>query len=616
MTKLSSQTSALIPILSLTDKPDIDFQLDKLRNKLVGRKKSVKKILFINPVQINIDEIDLTIARNRRYYVYPPYGIGILNTLIRNRGYDSAVIDLNYVAFEFIHRRPNALHDEIKAEVEAVLAKALREESPDVVGVSCTFTMNHSSMSQIFRQVRKFDPEIITLAGGVHVTNASEFVLRDIPEIDLVQTHEAEESFPDLIDFLSNGYDGIVGQIVFLLDRDIVQISTKKVPSGVSLDVVPNYGGLPLGSYSSLGEIGTFRYWRPKESNSGSILSNKGCRARCSFCSVPNFNGKGVRGKSVQTVIDEIKKQNQEYGIDHFTWLDDDLFYDAKRALELFNRISQENLNITWDASNGLIASAAVTNPDVVAAAAQSGCIGAYFGIESGNDEILKKIHKPSGVKHYRQLGPLMNSYPQIFTRGFLIIGFPNETLNQILDTIRVSVDMGLDWYSIQLLTPLPSTEIYNEMVQAGKAKADTLNIEGGGYTMFSVRESERQRKIEKSYQRDINDFTNLLEANGQHIPTQAELDDLWFWTDYTINYKPIFTQTDPNKLMKLECFLSDISDRMTRDNALANYFLSIVLEKLGKQQESQNRLSNTRKHLSTSDYWLERFKILNLPIN
>ena len=92
-----------------------------------------------------------------------------------------------------------------------------------------------------------------------------------------------------------------------------------------------------------------------------------------------------------------------------------------------------------------------------------------------------------------------MNKYPKIFTRGFLIIGFPNETLQQVLDTINVSVEMALDWYTVQLLTPLPSTEIYtNQMIQAGKAKKGELNLDGEGFTIFSVRESERQRKIEE----------------------------------------------------------------------------------------------------------------------
>ena len=80
--------------------------------------------------------------------------------------------------------------------------------------------------------------------------------------------------------------------------------------------------------------------------------------------------------------------------------------------------------------SNGIIASAAVVHPELVAASAESGCIGMYFGIESGNDKILKAIYKPSSVKQYLKLGDLMKKYPRIFTRGFLIIGFPHENLS------------------------------------------------------------------------------------------------------------------------------------------------------------------------------------------
>ena len=82
------------------------------------------------------------------------------------------------------------------------------------------------------------------------------------------------------------------------------------------------------------------------------------------------------------------------------------------------------------------------------------------FGIESGNPEILKKSINHLELKHYMKLGGLMDQYPKIFTRGFLIIGFPNETYGQMLDTVKVSQAMKLDWYTVQL-TPLPNTEIY-----------------------------------------------------------------------------------------------------------------------------------------------------------
>ena len=146
---------------------------------------------------------------------------------------------------------------------------------------------------------------------------------------------------------------------------------------------------------TNLGEIGTFRYWRPQNSKGTAVLANKGCRARCSFCSVRNFNGKGVRGRNIDSVVDELQFLKETYGINHFMWLDDDLLFDRERTIGIFNEIVKRNLNITWDASNGIIASAAVAHPELIDVAEKSGCIGAYFGIESGNDEILKAFINP-----------------------------------------------------------------------------------------------------------------------------------------------------------------------------------------------------------------------------
>jgi hypothetical protein len=174
---------------------------------------------------------------------------------------------------------------------------------------------------------------------------------------------------------------------------------------------------------------------------------------------------------------------------------------------------------------------------------------------------------------------------------------------------------MGLDWYTVQLLTPLPSTEIYDQMVESGKAKKNDLNLEGEGFTMFSVRESERQRKQEESNKRNNKDFINLLNSKSDHIPTQAELNDLWFLTDYEINYKPILKMDDVWRLKKLEAFLTDVSDRMTRDNPLSNYFLSIVLKKIKKIEESKKRINLVKKYLEKSEHWQQRFKAINLNL-
>jgi radical SAM superfamily enzyme YgiQ (UPF0313 family) len=590
---------------------DID---KKLNEKLLNLKTRVKKVLLIQPIQIEEEKIDIKIALNKRYYMYPPYGLGILNTIVRNSNYESDILDLNFETFKIIHKEKNINSKELTKGWKKILVQKLKDYKPDMVGVSCTFTMNHKNMMDVFYEVKKFDKEIISVAGGVHVSNATELVLKEGTNIDFASTYESEVSFIDFIDYI-NKKDKKLSQLAFFQDEKFYEIKARNAPEGEHINVIPSYGNLALNELTDLGEIGTFRYWRPKNSKGSAVLANKGCRARCSFCSVRNFNGKGVRQKSTQTVVDEIKGLYENFGINHITWLDDDLFFNKERTLDLFNKIVQENLKITWDASNGLIASAAVAHPELIDAAEKSGCIGAYFGIESGNDQILKEIHKPSGVKHYKKLGPLMNKHPKIFTRGFLIVGFPNETLQQVLDTINVSVEMALDWYTVQLLTPLPSTEIYDQMIEAGKAKKGELNLDGDGFTMFSVRESERQRKIEESNKRSNDDFVNLLNKNRDYVPNQKELSDIWFLADYEINYKPILKQKDNFKLLKLEKFLTDVSNRMTRDNPLSNYYLSIVKRKLKKENEAKKIDKKVVEYLDKSQYWTQRFKTLNLEV-
>ena len=584
----------------------------KKKLDLIGKRK-VKNILLVQPIQISEKKLDIKISLNKRYYMYPPYALGILNTVLKKNNYNSSITDLNFEVFNYIYNNNNCKSSELTNKWKNVLEKKLSDHDVDVVGVSCTFTMNHENMIEIFNEVKKFNKSIITIAGGVHVSNATEFVLKEGKNIDFAVKYEAEKSFVNFLDFINGKISSEPYQVSTILNEKLYQISDRKNPEGNELNAIPDYDEIDISKLTELGEIGTFRYWRPKDSKGSAVLSNKGCRAKCSFCSVRNFNGKGVRAKSVQTVIDELKGLKENYGINHITWLDDDLLFDTDRTLNLFNEIVRNNLNVTWDASNGLIASATVAHPELIDAAEKSGCIGAYFGIESGNEQILRKIYKPSGIKHYLKLGELMKKHEKIFTRGFLIIGFPDETLSQILDTINISKKMSLDWYTVQLLTPLPSTEIYDQMVDAGKIEKDKLNLDGEGFTMFSVRESERQRKIEEKNKRDNSDFTNLLNANRSHIPTQKELNDLWFLTDYEINYKPIINQENPNKLKKLERFLTDVSDRMTRDNPLSNYFLSIVKKKLNKHSEAKDKMLLVHQYLRKSNYWKQRFKTLNL---
>ena len=587
--------------------------IDKMRDRI---KSPCKKILLVQPVQITEDGIDIKIALNKRYYMYPPYSLGVLTTNLKKRGYDVSILDLNFDLFKifFENSTESFLNDRITDIWKKRLEEKIKNFEPDLIGLSCTFTMGHDLLIRTADFSKSINPKIPIIAGGVHVTNAPEMVLKEGKNIDFISLYEGDISFCDFADIVNNKKsEETLSQIGTRIDKQYIRIDKRTAPASEELNTIPDYDNLSIGEYNNFGEIGTFRYWRNKDAIGSPVLSNKGCRARCTFCSVANFNGSGVRGRSVKSVVDEIQHLKEDYNVDHITWLDDDLFYNTKRTLSLFEEISNRKLDITWDASNGIIGSAAVMHEELIHAASESGCIGMYFGIESGNDQILRKIKKPSAVKHFLKLGKLMDKYPNIFTRGFLIMGFPNETLGQIYDTIKLSHEMNLDWYTVQLLTPLPSTAIYNEMVEAGTIEGGSLNIDGEGFTMFSVRESERQRRKERQQKTNAKEFHNMFKNNLDRVPTKSELTELWLLVDYLINYQRIIETNDRVKLKKLQRFLTDVSDRMTIGNPISNLFLGIVETKLGRNIEADRRKLLAKEYISESKYWQTRFDSLNL---
>ena len=97
-------------------------------------------------------------------------------------------------------------------------------------------------------------------------------------------------------------------------------------------------------------------------------------------------------------------------------------------------------------------------------------------------DKVLREVHKPSGKKHYLALEHKLKKYPQIFTKGFLMVGFPNETLAQIKETIDMAIQINLDWYTIQVAHPLPKTEMHTQMVQMGEIIEDAVDAEKLNY--------------------------------------------------------------------------------------------------------------------------------------
>jgi len=602
-----SQTS-----VAIQDKEKLDSKTAIGKRILSLFPNGCNRILLVNPVQVPEEDFNNDVAVDNRYPVYPPYGLGVLSAELRRRGYETELLDLNFIVQDDLKNKEAAgnLKDFNYRQWEGILRAKLDEFKPDVIGTGCMFTITYRQMKRTTDFIKAHTPTLPVIAGGVHTSQSMELVFNDCDSVDFISLYEGNASFGDMVDFINGKCSSDkLSQMAAKVNGEIVALKERAVKDAASVNIRPFYHDLDIGKYSpARGRIGTYYWLWPEGTRASTVLSNVGCRAQCTFCSVRNFNGEGVFNRDVNNVVDELQHLKETYGISHIMWLDDDLLFNEKRAIALFNEIARRNLGITWDATNGIIASA--VTEDIAGAAAASGCIGLSIGIESGNAQILRNVRKPSGLRHFYRASEILHKYPQIFLKGLLICGFPDETIGMQMETVKLGMDIQLDWYTIQPLNLIPGVEITNHALVKGiiekKALIDGTERPFVGSTGGQIRREDKERiQAEK--------FEDLLAGDPSRVPARSEIKDIWFLMDYKINYERIEKLDSKIKLEMLRKLFINICDNTHKENAMGNLYFALIDAKLGHWEDAKRRIALARKFSEASAYWKVRFDVLNV---
>ena len=581
-------------------------------------KRKIKKILLIQPPDLDASKFSTGLATRKRYWNYPPYGLLLLARVAETFGCESRCINMQHTLLEHVtDMDPAKLADfDYQAFVEGSIKDAIADFAPDLVGVTCMFSLTHPSFINVIDLVKKHSDAPVSI-GGVHVTNAytdtktRKSFLSSATAADLIFLKEADTSFAALLKFVNEG-GPFPGQVAVKSGDEYLDLPFPARPSEGETNFIPSYQLSPPTNLSRVGRIGTFEAILPADTGIATVLFNRGCRAECTFCSVRNFNGKGVRGRTVASVIDELKILKYDYGINHIMWLDDDLLNDWRKSVELFNAMTRENLKMTWDTTNGVIA--ASCSDEVIGAAAASGCVGIILGMESGNDEILKKIKKPGNVRHFLKAAEVLGKYPQINSRVFVMIGFPGETFSQMRESHQVVKEMNVDWANINILQPLPNTPIFDEMVQAGMIDPDGMKFEDVSFSLGASGKLSGRRLGGKDMLAES--FDDVFRSHAaSSIPVRAELDDIWAYMNFHLNFQKLDSITNPEKLGIQYKWLSSICDTLAPTNAFAKYY-KCKLEVKMKGQANPKSLNDLKSNLAEQPYWLTRFSEFSLSVD
>lgn len=190
------------------------------------------------------------------------------------------------------------------------------------------------------------------------------------------------------------------------------------------------------------------------------IFTSRGCPGRCAYCAGALF-GKKFRFRSADSVVDEMIALNWAYGTRHFYFVDDAMSMDRRRTERICRRLIDEKLGFTWNMMTRIDA----VDEELLALAARAGCVQIDYGIESGNPETLKKIHKPHTAEMVRRIIPLTRRCG-IRPVGFFILGFPWENPQTTDATLQLMRDLSpfivFQPAIASIIVPFPGTEIYD----------------------------------------------------------------------------------------------------------------------------------------------------------
>jgi radical SAM superfamily enzyme YgiQ (UPF0313 family) len=565
----------------------------------------VKKILLVNPPDVDSSLFDWATAKRGRANNYPAYGLGVLARHLLNNGFEPEILNLNHELLKIVHASDVPIEYDFIWKV--ILADKVQKFEPDFIGVTCLFSVTGQSLVNVCKFLKSIT-EVPVAIGGVHVTHDVENILKET-QADMAFLNESEKA---LIKYLKG--EGLF-QVIIRGETELEKHLEKVLPAEDELNVIPPFEMMDVENHSLYGTLGSWYGFRYKDTRIATALSNRGCRAHCSFCNVRSFNGVGVRQRSIESVLDELSIL-RDRGVGHIIWLDDDLLMREERAIALFDGMVKRKLNMTWDATNGVIA--ASLKRDVVAAAAASGCIGLALGIESGNEQILRSIKKPGTPRIFRRAAEVLKDFPQINVRALLIIGFPGETMGQIQDTINLCEEMNLDWHNLAILQPWKNTPIYDAMVdqgllgEEGKLKDDTSPYQLGPY---SRQRAVEQGKIQQSHYGEKKGGSGLVDFSDlNRVPKTRELDDIWFYMNVRLNFERLFRETRQVKLKQQLTWLEYVSTKTAPDNALILYFYAYLQWKvLGEIDE--DLIWAIAERLDDSEYWREKFDLFGLDL-
>ena len=392
----------------------------------------------------------------------PCIAFAYLSAYLRAHGYEVLWVDAIGEGLNQTSELPNHPGYSIQGlTFEEVLARL--PDDVGIVGLSGMFSGEWPVMRDLITCIREKLPEALLVAGGEHVTALSEYSLRDCPQLDLCVRGEGEHTFLEVCKAFEEGrgYADVSGTA--FLDDDGAYVEGQGLPRIRDVDHIP-WPHWPEGYLEA--------FWRAGKSYGVSterdmpMLVSRGCPFQCTFCSSPNMWTTRYVLRDPDDIIAEIKSYIERYDITAIQLYDLTAITKKRWAVEFCTKLIEEGIHLKWSLPSGTRSEA--LDEETLGLLQQTGCNYLVYAPESGSPRTLKRIKKQVSLDKLTH-SALTAKRLGLTLRTNLIIGFPQETRRNVLETVLFGLKLaarGVDEVSINIFSPYPGTALFDGLLE------------------------------------------------------------------------------------------------------------------------------------------------------
>ncbi|MDD5328412.1 MAG: radical SAM protein [Sulfuricella sp.] len=425
-------------------------------------RRPVKRVMLINPPgKITVTEHG---SRERKLAV-PPMGLAYLGAQLQRFGY---LVDILDVLIEGYGHETASATSITYGLSEDRIRKRIHDFNPDVIGISCLFSNRGNEALHLCRIAKEVIPEAHVILGGQHPSGCPELVTQ--PFIDYMMWGEADNSLVELLDAINKGGDlAQVSQIVLKMGNGYWKSPRLNLPDVKQLPF-PAWNLIRLDDYWEAG-LADYEVSDQSEKRFMVMISSRGCPHDCFFCTAPMMTERRYRQRPLEDVFAEIRLYRERYGINEIHFWDDNFFINKKRTKDLLRGLVEFFPEMSFQVPSGSEINA--IDDEVIDLMARAGFNKLFLAVESANEEIQESyIDKKVELGRIRQIVAKLKEVG-IISEGSFMVGFPNETKEQVDATFRKAKEFGFDRISISLVNPLPGTGLYKICVEEGLFQPD-----------------------------------------------------------------------------------------------------------------------------------------------